>query len=92
MYTQQELGTSHYAQIKHLLSKIKTHEISVAGNKKLKIYGTFSCRSGKRMKVEHRVFFKDIQEAESLGYRPCGHCMRVSYKNWKAFKSNLIIL
>jgi len=83
MYLQQELGKDHFAQIKQLFLKIKNHKISMAGNKKLKIYGTLSCSSGKRMKIGNRVFFKDIQEAESLGYRPCGHCMRVAYKKWK---------
>ncbi|MDC6362911.1 MULTISPECIES: Ada metal-binding domain-containing protein [Flavobacteriaceae] len=62
---------------------IRQREITYAGHKKLKIYGTLKCTSGKRMKRENRVFFKTEKEALSLGYRPCGHCMRIAYKKWK---------
>ena len=63
--------------------KIRQKEICLAGNKKLKIYGTLHCSSGKRMKKENRVFFKSEEEAIQQGYRPCGHCMRKEYKKWK---------
>ncbi|WP_109300166.1 Ada metal-binding domain-containing protein [Aquimarina sp. AU474] len=66
-----------------LYQKIKQQEIVYAGNSNLKIYGTLHCKSGKRMKQENRVFFKTIEQAKEQGYRPCGHCMRVDYKNWK---------
>jgi methylphosphotriester-DNA--protein-cysteine methyltransferase len=62
---------------------IKKGSILYAGNRKLKIYGTLSCASGKRMHRENRVFFKDKVEALKSGYRPCGHCMRISYILWK---------
>lgn len=55
---------------------IRHGEINFAGNAKLKIYGTLHCKSGKRMKKEHRVFFKDEAEAINVGFRPCGNCMR----------------
>jgi methylphosphotriester-DNA--protein-cysteine methyltransferase len=61
------------AENKHLL----------AGNRKLKIYGSIRCSSGKRMKMENRVFFLSAKEAEEKEFRPCGHCMKVAYKNWK---------
>ncbi|HEY1202931.1 MAG TPA: Ada metal-binding domain-containing protein [Niastella sp.] len=48
-----------------------------------KIYGTLSCASGKRMKAENRVFFQNEAEAIAAGYRPCGHCMRKKYLEWK---------
>ncbi|MGK9119687.1 hypothetical protein [Olivibacter jilunii] len=35
------------------------------------------------MKVAHRVFFYDEQEAVAEGYRPCGHCLRSAYEKWK---------
>ncbi|MCG8327386.1 MAG: hypothetical protein MI974_06860 [Chitinophagales bacterium] len=35
------------------------------------------------MKKENRVFFTDEKEAIKSGYRPCGHCMRTAYLNWK---------
>ena len=64
-------------------SKIRKEEIRFGGNRKLKIYGTLSCASGKRMKRENRVFFTSEQEAQQNNYRPCGHCMKVEYKKWK---------
>ena len=68
-------------ELKILLDK---NEITFAGNLKLKIYGTLDCASGKRMKVQNRVFFSSEAEALGLGYRPCGHCMSNAYKKWKA--------
>jgi DNA/RNA endonuclease YhcR with UshA esterase domain len=59
-----------------LRGQIKIGKIRLAGNKKLKIYGTLHCKSGKRMKKENRVFFESEDEAIKLGYRPCGHCVR----------------
>nr|WP_317126867.1 Ada metal-binding domain-containing protein [Chryseobacterium bernardetii] len=35
------------------------------------------------MKKENRVFFTDESEALQNGYRPCGHCMKESYRQWK---------
>jgi len=49
----------------------------------LKIYGTLNCKSGKRMKMVNRIFFRLEYEAISLGYRPCGHCMKKKYEVWK---------
>jgi methylphosphotriester-DNA--protein-cysteine methyltransferase len=66
-----------------LRSKIRSREINFGGNSKLKIYGLLSCSSGKRMKTENRVFFKSEKEALENNYRPCGHCMREKYKQWK---------
>ncbi len=68
---------------KELRQKIKQKEIVLGGNKKLKIYGTLHCKSGKRMKRENRVFFASTKEAENQGYRPCGHCISTAYKKWK---------
>lgn len=66
-----------------LFRLIKAGLITLAGNRKLKIYGHLNCSSGKRMKKENRVFFKDAAEAKANGFRPCGHCMRELYKEWK---------
>jgi Metal binding domain of Ada len=63
--------------------KIRQQQIVFGGNIKLKIYGTLSCKSGKRMKKQNRVFFVSEEEALSNGYRPCGHCMKNKYKKWK---------
>lgn len=65
-----------------LLSKIKQKEIFFGGNRKLKIYGTLQCKSGKRLKRENRVFFSSENEALENGFRPCGHCMKLEYKKW----------
>jgi methylphosphotriester-DNA--protein-cysteine methyltransferase len=66
---------------------IRKKEIKFGGNKSLKIYGTLSCKSGKRMKKENRVFFKSAQEAVNEGYRPCGHCMKDEYRRCRREQS-----
>ncbi|MCQ6958498.1 Ada metal-binding domain-containing protein [Mucilaginibacter aquariorum] len=78
------LGGTSFSRSRALKLLIDAGKVTYAGNRKLKIYGTFSCSSGKRMKVDNRVFFTDEQEAISCGYRPCGHCMRKAYQKWKA--------
>jgi methylphosphotriester-DNA--protein-cysteine methyltransferase len=65
-----------------LRSKIKQHKILFGGNSSLKIYGTLSCASGKRMKPENRVFFVTEEDALQNKYRPCGHCMKEQYQKW----------
>lgn len=67
-----------------LRSKMRKQEIRLAGNKNLKIYGLLNCKSGKRMKKENRVFFTNEAEALQNGYRPCGHCMKEKYQQWKS--------
>jgi methylphosphotriester-DNA--protein-cysteine methyltransferase len=62
---------------------IRSGEISLAGNKKLKIYGTLDCSSGKRMKKQNRVFFANEHEALQQGYRPCGKCLNEKFLEWK---------
>jgi methylphosphotriester-DNA--protein-cysteine methyltransferase len=66
-----------------LRSKIRNKEIILAGNRKLRIYGTLSCTSGKRMKRVNRVLFTTEEEAVENGFRPCGHCLKEKYKTWK---------
>lgn len=73
----------------HLLSEemfklLKSGAVTLAGNWKLKVYGLLNCSSGKRMKKENRVFFKDETEAKELDFRPCGHCMQKEYVKWKS--------
>lgn len=36
------------------------------------------------MKKENRVFFISETEAIKEGYRPCAHCMKQAYMEWKA--------
>lgn len=67
----------------HLRKLIYNKEITIAGNLSLKIYGTLSCVSGKRMKKANRVFFINETEAIQNGFRPCGHCLRSEYVRWK---------
>ena len=68
---------------RELRAKIKQGSVRFGGNKRLGIYGTLRCRSGKRMKRANRVFFSTREEAEKKGYRPCGHCMKEEYLRWK---------
>ena len=64
--------------------KIRQSKISVGGNRKLKIFGTLHCKSGKRMKKENRVFFISEKQAIKNDYRSCGHCMKSEYSQWKS--------
>ncbi len=64
-------------------NRIAQGRITLARNRTLKIYGELNCRSGRRMKIKNRVFFKTEAEALKCGYRPCGHCMPAAYKAWK---------
>ena len=68
---------------KELWLLIKNKAVRLGGNAALKIYGTLSCTSGKRLKRHNRVFFSSEKEATDSGFRPCGHCMRADYKKWK---------
>lgn len=62
---------------------LKNKKIKWVGNQSLKIYGKLNCKTGKRMNRENRIFFTTETEALELGYRPCGHCMKEAYKQWK---------
>jgi hypothetical protein len=88
MIKQVQLGQSAMAFKRQLVLMIRSGGINLSGNGKLKIYGTLKCASGKRMKDMNRVFFATEVEAVSLGYRPCGHCMKQQYRQWKAGQAN----
>lgn len=66
-----------------LRRQIRQRNILIGGNVKLKIYGKLDCQSGKRMKRENRIFFNSVSETIENGFRPCGHCLKTEYKNWK---------
>ena len=68
---------------KDLRKSIRSNIVLLGGNRKLKIFGLLNCVSGKKMKKENRVFFFSENEAIVNGYRPCGHCMKKEYQNWK---------
>jgi methylphosphotriester-DNA--protein-cysteine methyltransferase len=74
----------HHLQITsgELKKMITAGQIRFGGNGRLKIYGTLSCSSGKRMKKQNRGFFKDESEAIQHGFRPCGHCLKAKYLKW----------
>jgi methylphosphotriester-DNA--protein-cysteine methyltransferase len=82
MYQHIELGEG-FSGLRNIRQLIAKGKIAWAGNANLKIYGLLTCRSGKTMKKENRVFFKDEIEAISYGFRPCGHCMKEKYQLWK---------
>lgn len=83
MITHTELGDTTFKRMRNLQALILKGEVHLAGNSKLRIYGTLTCASGKRMKSANRVFFESEAEAKNMGYRPCGHCMREKYLMWK---------
>jgi hypothetical protein len=79
-----DMGKTAFARTRQLKKLLDSGSIKLAGNRKLKIYGTLNCSSGKRIKIENRLFFESETEAISAGYRPCGHCMKEAYQKWKA--------
>ncbi len=83
MITHNKIGETFFKRTRRLKILIDKGEVQLAGNSKLKIYGKLNCSSGKRMKTKNRVFFGSETEAKSMGYRPCGHCMREDYLLWK---------
>ena len=78
-----DLGDKPFARSRALWIKIQSREITLGGNRKLKIYGRLDCNAGKRMKVVNRVFFENDTEAIENAYRPCAVCMRNEYLLWK---------
>lgn len=78
-----DIGEDPEERRKKIKVLITTGRIRFGGNKNLKIYGTLSCSSGKRMKPANRVFFETEDEAIRAGYRPCGHCMREKHRAYK---------
>lgn len=78
-----DLGETISERKRNVKQLVKQGEIAWGGNKKLKIYGTLNCASGKRMKTENRVFFSTEKEAIRNGYRPCGNCLSLNYQNWR---------
>jgi hypothetical protein len=61
---------------------------TLGGNSKARIYGRLDCSAANRSLsagyAQHRVFFAQERDAIQAGYRPCGSCLRTSYKEWKA--------
>lgn len=35
------------------------------------------------MKIKNRVFFSSENDALENGFRPCGDCMKVKYREWR---------
>jgi methylphosphotriester-DNA--protein-cysteine methyltransferase len=79
-----DLGSDAKARQMAVRRLILSGQIHFGGYLPGKIYGRLSCASGKKMKVENRVFFQNEQEAIAAGYRPCGHCLRDKYREWKS--------
>lgn len=81
MHAGDEFSDSRGPQLSSLIRK---GLIAFGGNSRLKIYGLLNCNTGKRMKIQNRVFFATEKEAIDEGYRPCGHCMIKEYIQWKS--------
>ena len=75
-----------FAGRRQLVLLIRQGVVGFAGNRRLKIYGSLSCASGKRMKIANRVFFTNEHEATTKGYRPCAHCLYKNYQLWRENK------
>ena len=83
MIFHRDLGKTKQERTKKLSALIRKGEICYGGYFKAKIYGLLRCASGRRMKLENRVFFKDENAAIKDGFRPCGHCLTEKYRQWK---------
>jgi methylphosphotriester-DNA--protein-cysteine methyltransferase len=83
MISHTELGVRPFERSRQLKALLDANAVTMAGNLKLKIYGKLNCASGKRMKVENRIFFESEAEAIANSFRPCGHCMRAAYGEWR---------
>lgn len=84
MFYHTALGAAPFARNRRICQLRQAGLLQLGGNRKLKIYGLLTCKSGKRMLTDNRVFFSGESEAQAHGYRPCGHCMPEKYKQWKA--------
>ncbi len=80
MFNHIELGNTAFSRMRKLKMLIMHGKVVLGGNSRLKIYGTLSCKSGRRMKTDNRVFFSSEEEAIVLGYRACGNCLRDKYR------------
>ena len=74
MWLHSELADKAFGSLQELKKLIDTIEVAFGGNQKLKIY----CWN-----TINRVFFQSSAEAVNAGYRPCGHCMKPEYLQWK---------
>lgn len=83
MFYHAQLGANAFARNRQICRLRQEGLLSLGGNRRLKIYGLLSCRSGKKMHTVNRVFFSGEEEAITQGYRPCGHCMPTAYREWK---------
>ncbi len=83
MILHSSMGKTAAERKRKLKELIGIGAIALGGNRKLKIYGSLRCSTGKRMLVENRVFFSSEEEAIAKGFRPCGHCMREAYLHWR---------
>ena len=67
-----------------LRARLRDGSLTMAGNRRLKIYGRLDCPAGRRMHRSRRVFFADMASALSAGYRPCARCCQAAYDVWKS--------
>lgn len=81
-----ELGVTRMARLRVIVELIRAGSITLGGHEPGKLYGRLSCRAGKRMKEDNRVFFRDEAEAIAFGYRPCAVCMSEAYNVWRQTK------
>ncbi len=58
-----DLGKDLAERKKNIAPLIRTGAVTLGGYRKARIYGLLSCSSGKKMKVENRVFFTDEAQA-----------------------------
>lgn len=67
MHEHFSLASNNEARKKTLGQLIRAGEITLGGNKKEKIYGLLRCSSGKKMKIENRIFFTSERRISRYG-------------------------
>lgn len=84
MISHSDMGSTAPERRRALWKLVRTGTITLAGNRRLKIYGRLDCSSGRRMKLANRIFFRDEADAVAAGYRPCAHCLHERFKRWRS--------
>ncbi|MGJ1322497.1 Ada metal-binding domain-containing protein [Sphingobacterium faecium] len=75
-----EFGDTPLERIVAVNGLIREGKITFSGDKRTLIYGQLTCASGKRTKLENRVFFENEDEALNEVYKPFSHCLNEKYR------------
>jgi len=60
--------------LKHHLADLERRTPVLEGSSRTRIVCRVGCAEGRRARPEHRVVFASVDDARSVGYRPCPVC------------------